>query len=456
MLEPLYTSAEMRAAEQRYPGWPQTVPELMDRAGAAVAEEALRRFPDARTFTAVCGGGANGGDGRIAAERLRQAGREVRVVDAKAGERDLGSPEVIIDALFGTGFTGAPRPEAAELIDRINAASVPVVAVDLPSGVDASTGEVAGAAVEATVTVTFHGPKVGLAVAPGRFHAGEVVVRDIGLAPLDTEHRLVSAAILRLVPRKRPSDNKYTAGSVLVVGGAPGMTGAAALAAEAALRADAGYVTLAAPAESLPVLQTLVVEAVKRPLEEAGAAAVRAGSLALGPGLGRDTERQALVRRLLQETTLPAVVDADGLYGLQPEATAGRRGATVLTPHSGELARLLGEESAWVSAHRLQAVRRAADRFGCVCLLKGADTLVAAPGEGVLVCGLGPPSLATAGSGDVLTGVVAAFLAKGMDARLAAAAAATACAVAASLGPGRGLVARDLLSRLPQALDAPV
>ncbi len=456
MLEPLYTAAEMRAAEERYPGWPDTVPELMERAGAAVAEEALRRFPHARTFTAVCGGGANGGDGRIAAERLRAAGRRVLVVDAKAGERDLGRPDVIIDALFGTGFSGAPRPPAAELIERINAASVPVVAVDLPSGVDASTGEVAGAAVEATVTVTFHGPKVGLAVAPGRFLAGEVVARDIGLEPVDTEHRLVTAAILGLVPGKRPSDNKYTAGSVLVVGGAPGMTGAAALAAEAALRADAGYVTLAAPAESLLVLQALVVEAVKRPLEEAAAAARRAGALALGPGLGRGPEAKALVRRLLQETSLPAVVDADGLYGLEPEVTAGRGAVTVLTPHAGELARLLGTDSAWVSAHRLAAARAGAERFGCVCLLKGADTIVAAPGQGALVCGLGPPSLATAGSGDVLTGVVAAFLAKGMEARLAAAAAATACARAASLGPGRGLVARDLLAFLPQALDAPV
>lgn len=456
MLAPLYTSAEMRAAEERYPGWPDTVPELMERAGAAVAEEALRRFPEARSFTAVCGGGANGGDGRIAAERLRKAGREVRVVDAKAGERDLGRPEVIIDALFGTGFSGAPRPEAAALIEAVNAAGVPVVAVDLPSGVDASTGEVAGAAVEADVTVTFHGVKVGLAVAPGRFHAGEVVVRDIGLEGVETEHRLVTREILRLVPGKRPADNKYTAGSVLVVGGAAGMTGAVALAAEAAFRADAGYVTVAAPEESLPVLQTLLVEAVKRPLTEALQAAERAGALALGPGLGRTPERRALVRRLLEESELPAVVDADGLFGLEPSATAGRSAPTVLTPHAGELARLLGEESAWVAAHRLQAVRLAAERFGCVCLLKGADTLVAAPGEGVLVCGLGPPSLATAGSGDVLTGVTAAFLAKGMEARLAAAAGATACALAASLGPARGLLARDVVARLPQALDAAV
>jgi hydroxyethylthiazole kinase-like uncharacterized protein yjeF len=456
MLEPLYTAAEMRRAEERYPGWPDTVPELMQRAGRAVAEEVLSRFPEARSITAVCGGGANGGDGRIAAERLREAGREVRIVDVKAGESDVGRPQVIIDALFGTGFSGAPRPQAAELIERMNGAGVPVVAVDLPSGVDASTGEVAGPAVRAALTVTFHAPKLGLVVAPGRFHAGEVVVRDIGLEHVETESHLVTTEILRLVPRKRPWDSKYTAGSVLVVGGAPGMTGAAALAAEAAFRADAGYVTVAAPAESLPVLQTLVVEAVKRPLEEAAEAARRAQALALGPGLGRRPERQGLVRSLLRETALPAVVDADGLYGLEEEATAGRAAATVLTPHAGELARLLGTEAAWVSAHRLAAARRAAERFACVCLLKGADTIVASPGQGVLVCGLGPPSLATAGSGDVLAGVIAAFLAKGLEARLAAAAACAACAVAATLGPARGLVARDLVARLPQALDAPL
>lgn len=447
---PLYTAAEMREAEKRYPGYPATVPELMERAGGAVAEEALRSFPEARSFVAVCGGGANGGDARIAAERLREAGRDVTVVDAKAGE-PFRPAEVVIDGLFGTGFSGEPRFEAAALIAQMNGAGVPVLAVDLPSGVDASTGEVAGVAVRAAVTVTFHARKVGLVVAPGRFHSGRVVVADIGLEPLDTRHELVSREILALVPRKRPEDNKYSAGSVLVVGGAPGFTGAACLTAEAAFRADAGYVTVAAPRESLPVLESRLLEAVKRPLEEAFDAADRASALALGPGLGRNPERRQLVRRLLEETDLPAVVDADALFGLEPFE---RTGPTVLTPHAGELGRLLGRESAWVSAHRLKALAEAVERFRCTVLLKGADTLVAEPEKTVLVCDLGPPSLATAGSGDVLTGVIAAFLAKGMDARLAAAAATAACGVAASLGPARGLVAGDLVARLPDALDA--
>ena len=232
-LEPLYSAEEMRAAEAGH-----DVEVMMERAGAAVAEELMRRFPDARRIGLHAGGGANGGDGRIAAEILRAQGREL------VEER----PEVVIDALLVTGLKGAPRDETWQVIEQINAAGVPVLAVDIPSGVNASTGQVAGAAVQADVTVTMHGPKVGLAVAPGRFQAGEVAVGDIGLEPAETEHRLVTAEILAEVPRRAPGDNKYTAGHVLVVGGSRGMTGAPALAARAALRADVGYVTIAAPA----------------------------------------------------------------------------------------------------------------------------------------------------------------------------------------------------------------
>ena len=453
MIDPLYTADEMRAAEALYPGYPQTAPELMELAAAAVADQLVRRHPDARRVTAVCGGGSNGGDGRIAAALLAQSGLDVTVLEAAAGG-DLGTPDVIVDALFGTGFRGEPRADAATLIEAMNADGAPVVAVDIPSGVDASSGEVAGAAVRAELTVTFHGQKVGLAVAPGRFHAGEVVVADIGLDPVETEHRLVTRDVLGLVPRRAAGDNKYSAGSVLVVGGSPGLTGAVCLAAEAAFRADAGYVTVAVPPASLLVVEMRLLEAVKRPLDEVDDAAARAGALALGPGLGRDPEAQALVRRLLTGLELPAVVDADALFGLQPFE---REAETVLTPHAGELGRLLGEESGWVSAHRLDAVRRAAELFGCVVLLKGADTLVAAPGEGVLVCGFGPPSLATAGTGDVLTGVVAAFLAKGLEPRLAAAAAAVAHGLAAAAAPEQaGLVASDVIRELPRVLDAPL
>ncbi len=427
MLAPLYTSEEMKAAEAGH-----DVAALMARAGLAVAEEAQRRFPRARRFVLHAGKGANGGDGKIAA----------RILDERGWRQVDEDPDLVIDALLGTGIRGAPRDAAAAVIERINASSVPVLAVDIPSGVDASSGEVEGAAVNAALTVTMHGWKVGLAVGPGRFHAGDVVVADIGLEPHETRHHLVTRDILRLVPRKREPDNKYTAGSVLVVGGARGTTGAAALAARAAFRADAGYVAIAAPADALPTLETLVVEAVKRPLETAFAAAERASALALGPGLGRD--QQPLVRRLLEETELPAVVDADALYELQPFQRAA---PTILTPHSGELARLLGEDSSWVDAHRLEALERAVDRFRCVILLKGADTLVGAQGEGVWVVGENVPALATAGTGDVLTGIAAAFLAKGMGAREAAAAAALLHRRAAR-SRERGLVAGDLVDAL--------
>ena len=290
MLEPLYTADEARAAEEGH-----DVAELMERAGAAVAREVLRRFPDAHRIAVVCGGGSNGGDGRIAARILREEGRDA--VETTAVEQ----ADVIVDALFGTGFRGEPRDEAAATIARINAAGVPVVSVDVPSGVDASTGEIAAAAVEAALTVTFHGRKLGLAVAPGLFHAGEVVVADIGLEPAETAHRLATADILALVPRKRAEDSKYSAGSVLVAGGAPGMTGAACLAAEAAFRADAGYVAVAVPEESLPVVEAKLLEPVKLTWADAREAATKARALAIGPGLGRDAAAKALRDELIGE-----------------------------------------------------------------------------------------------------------------------------------------------------------
>ena len=434
-LEPLYTAEEMRAAEAGH-----DVDTMMERAAGAVAEELVRRWPDARRIALHAGGGANGGDGRIAAEILQSQGREI--VDER--------PDVVIDALLGTGLKGAPREETSRLIEQINAVGVPVLAVDIPSGVNASTGEVAGEAVRADVTVTMHGPKVGLAVAPGRFRAGEVAVADIGLEPAETEHRLVTREILTAVPRRSPGDNKYTAGHVLVVGGSRGMTGAAALTARAALRADVGYVTIAAPDESLPVLETLVLEAVKRPLEEVFDAAAKAKALAVGPGLGREDEAKTLVRRLLTEVELPAVVDADALFELEPGEWPAPR---VLTPHEGELGRLLGRESKEIAAHRLASAQEAAERFNCVVVLKGEDSLVAAPGRGVLVCALGLPSLSTAGTGDVLTGITAAFLAKGMEPQRAAAAACAAQQLASREARQRyGLVASDVIEALPGAM----
>jgi ADP-dependent NAD(P)H-hydrate dehydratase / NAD(P)H-hydrate epimerase len=403
----------------------------------------MQRFPDARRIAVVCGGGSNGGDGRIAARILREEGRDA--VETTAVEQ----ADVIVDALFGTGFHGEPREEAAATIERINAAGAPVVSVDVPSGVDASTGEVAADAVRANLTVTFHGRKVGLAVAPGLFRAGEVAVADIGLDSQETEHRLATAAILSLVPRKQAEDSKYSAGSVLVAGGAPGMTGAVCLAAEAAFRADAGYVAVAVPEQSLPVVEAKLLEPVKVTWADGLTAAEKADALAIGPGLGRSAAAKALRDELIAAGGQALVLDADALHELEPGDWGAR---AVLTPHAGELGRLLGESSGWVGAHRLEAARRCTERFGCVCLLKGADTIVAAPGQGVLVYLSEAPGLATAGTGDVLTGILASFLAKGLEPRLAAAAAATAHGLAARSSSQRGLIARDVIAALPGVL----
>jgi hydroxyethylthiazole kinase-like uncharacterized protein yjeF len=444
--EPLYTAEEMRAAEEGH-----DVEQLMERAGAAVAAAVLERYPDADDIVVVAGGGANGGDARIAGRILVEADKRVRIVDAKSGEDDVGYPDLIVDGLFGTGFAGEPRDEAKALIDAMNAGPE-VISVDLPSGVDASTGEVVWEAVEADHVVTFHGLKVGLEIAPGAFHAPFVEVADIGLADRHTKSWLATPDLLELIPLRAPGDNKYTAGSVLVVGGSPGYTGALCLAARAAFRADAGYVAVAAPDASLPIVEQQLLEAVKRPLSDVDEAAERAGAVAIGPGLGRGEDPRALVRRLLGRLDVPIVLDADALDGLEPFE---RNAPTVLTPHEGELGRLLDRDSKWIAAHRLAALREAVDRFGCIVVLKGYGTLVGAPGvDGALVC-RGPASLATAGTGDVLTGVLAAFLSKPsvLEPVEVTAAAVVAHAEAAwAHEPQAGLVASDVIEALPFVL----
>ena len=487
--EPLYTAEEMRAAEAAYAG---PTLELMERAGKGVAEALLRRYPDARRMAVWCGTGANGGDGFVVAAELARAGKDcvvrlfgpeekvagdAAVTLARAKEAGVpfvdatGPADVAVDALFGTGFSGTPRPEAARAIGELNAGAAPVVAVDLPSGVDASTGRVGGAAVQAALTVTFHALKAGHVIAPGRFHAGETVVVDIGLDPGTTRLRRATAEILDLVPRRTERDNKYSAGSVLVVGGSRGLTGAPSLTSEAALRAGAGIVTACVPASLNLVFEQRLVEVMTRPCaDEDGSltpeaadvvleVAERADAVALGPGLGRTEGTRALVGFLLDRLDKPVVLDADGLWALAGHLdwVFSRDAATVLTPHAGELGRLIGTPSGWVSANRLDAVQACADDTGTVVLLKGVDTLVAGPGRAPVVVDLGNPGLATAGSGDVLTGVVGSFLSKGMEAGLAAAAAAATCGVASRIAADRhgqaGMIARDVVEALSRALS---
>jgi len=468
---------------------------LMRTAGAALADAVVDVAPEG-PVAIVCGAGNNGGDGYVAAAVLREAGREVRTLSTVPDERlagdaararDLhGAPAepwrpaaldgaaVIVDAVLGTGATGAPRGVAGEAIAaiaRAAGAGVPVVACDVPSGVDATTGEVAGPAVPATVTVTFHRATSGLWIAPGKQRVGRLLVADIGIPAavdraLDREPpgggdgeaapspgpgagdgspepsaALLGSGIVRGLAHRGPSGTKFRSGHVLVVGGAPGMTGAPCLSARGAMRAGAGYATLAVAGGLEPTVaarapvETLTLALPDGPDGAIAAAAVdvvaerlrgRAGTLVLGPGLGRGGEQPQLVRGLLAAIgETPLVLDADGLAAIAGDLEAVRehRGPTVLTPHAGELARLLDVPVDDVADRRLAHAREAARRSGAVVVLKGDDTLVVDPDGRLLISPGDAPGLATAGTGDVLAGVVGALLARGAEPLTAAGAA---------------------------------
>lgn len=497
-LAPLPDAEQMRAIdawaiEQR--GVPSL--ELMERAGAGLADAVGSCAPTGRVVVA-CGKGNNGGDGLVAARLLREAGREVDVLavadlaelrgDAAAnlerlpgeppapfGAEGLDSAKVVVDAMLGTGFSGAPREPIAGAIAAINACAAPVVAADVPSGVDACTGRVDGTAVHARVTVTFHAAKPGLHVFPGRGCAGEVRVIDIGIppgAPDEAAIGLIDAAVMGEVPSRHAGSTKFSEGWVAVVGGSAGLTGAPCLAAEAATRAGAGYVTALVPGSLNLVFELRLLEAMTHllpdregvlagdALEAAQQGTARADAVVLGPGIGRGESTAELVRDLAGGLEAPLLLDADGLntHAGRLEDLAARTAATVLTPHAGELGRLLEIESEAVEADRLARAREAADRAGAVVVLKGDDTLVAEPGGRVGVSAGGAPGLATAGTGDVLSGVVATMLAKGLHPFTAA------CAgvwlhgragrhAARAHGPD-GVVARDVIAALPVARGA--
>jgi ADP-dependent NAD(P)H-hydrate dehydratase / NAD(P)H-hydrate epimerase len=470
--------------------------DLMERAGAGVAR-AVEVHDSDGPVAIVCGKGNNGGDGLVAARLLRNAGVQATVVcaaspeelqgDAAAnlarlpgeapvtlaqGAAAIGHASVIVDALLGTGFAGAAHGPAAEAIAAINAAEGAVVAVDVPSGVDASTGVVAGEAVRATVTVTFHAGKPGLWVAPGKRYAGEVHTIDIGIprgAPMQAHVGLISATVHERLPRRSADSTKFASGQVLVVGGSRGLTGAPRMTAQASMRAGAGYVTACVPASLQDVLAgSATPELMTRGLAEQEGALARGavgpaieairpgGALALGPGLGRGEEAFAFAHELALEAETPMVLDADGLNahaGLLSTLRA-RSAPTVLTPHAGELARLLQLDSEQVERERLRYVRVAAEQSGAVVVLKGDDTLIADPSGYVAVSRGGSPALATAGTGDVLTGVVAALLAQGLDPFTAAAAgvwlhAAAGREAARRHGAPEGVIATDVIEALP-------
>jgi NAD(P)H-hydrate epimerase len=496
-LEPLPDADEQRALdewaiEQR--GIPSL--ELMERAGTGLAD-LVDELVVGGEIAVVCGKGNNGGDGYVAARVLRSRGRQVRVlslspVDELQGDalenaqRLPGDPPEdfnaaalegaagIVDAIFGTGFSGEPREPAAGAIAAINEVSdAVVVACDMPSGVNGSTGEVAGDAVRARATATFHASKPGLWISPGKDHAGEVRVVDIGIpsgGPGNPSIGLISDRVTDRVPRRGRESTKFAAGSVLVCGGSTGLTGAVCLASEAAMRAGAGYVTALVPASLNLVFETHLLEVMTVPLPDSGGSlasraaevvlerAGRADALVLGPGLGRDDETFELARRLAHEVELPLLLDADGLnaHAGKLDSLSGRPAPTVITPHAGELARLLESDSSVVGARRLESARRAAAESGAIVVLKGDDTIVASP-EGIVGVNRGGASaLATAGTGDVLSGVIAAYLAKHMDPFHAACAGvfihAGAGRLAAREHGAEGVIARDVIEVLPHAL----
>ena len=495
----LYTAGEMTRADggAQALGIPGGV--LMERAGVEMTRVVLQRLGVPRKALVVCGGGNNGGDGFVIARELRLAGTEVavfaatdeyrgdaktnldvlrnlevRLVERDALEGELRETDLVLDALLGTGFSGEVREDVAGLIEEINAGGAPVVAVDVPSGVDGSTGEVAGAAVRANLTVCAHAAKAGCVISPGAEHAGEVAVVEIGIPPeADVEPSMTwtDAETLRgLVPRRTGAAHKYSAGSLLVVAGSAGTTGATIMVTRGAQRAGCGIIFVVTAEGAAQRVDAALTEALVSgaPEDENGLmsdAAVghileqseKASAIVLGPAAGVGEGGRRLVEGVLGATDLPVLLDADAITNLEgAEALAKRSAPTVFTPHAGELGRLLGVGAGEISASRLSSACRAAEESGACVLLKGNDTLVV-EGNRAAVNSTGTPALATAGTGDVLSGVIGALLSRGMAPYDAARAGAWAHGRAAELWleatgwPVESMAATDLFAYLPRA-----
>ncbi len=501
----LYSAQEMTRADTgaQELGIPGAV--LMERAGVAMAADILGRYtprldrPGLRALT-ICGGGNNGGDGFVIARELHRAGVEVAVVATKdeySGDpetnlrilRNLGvevhGPEdldglldgtgLVVDALLGTGFSGEVREKEASLIRQLNATGVTTIAVDVPSGVDGSTGEVQGEAVRAGLTLCAHAAKIGCVISPGREHAGEVVAVDIGIPPeADVEPSVAwtdKPSIRGLVPRTAEPAHKYSAGALLVVAGSKGVTGAPVMVVEGAQRTGCGIVFLATPASAAPdvdlrLTETLVYampedragqitsEALEQVLEQAE----RATAVVVGPGMGTGEEGTKLVEGILGRTEVPVLLDADAISNLSgSDALSEREAPTILTPHPGELSRLMESGTQELQARRLHSAQKASEKHGCCVLLKGSDTIVTQD-DLAAVNSTGSVALATAGTGDVLSGVIGALLSRGMEPYEAARVGAWVHGRAAEMWleetslPGESFIATDLLPHLPRAM----
>ena len=436
---------------------------LVTRAGTAVAHAALRLLGGAygRRVVVVAGKGSNGADGRVAASVLARRGARVRVLEAQepaaAPGVTLPPCDLVIDAAYGTGFRGsygAPRPPAGAA----------VLAIDIPSGVDADSGQAPGDAVRADATVTFAALKPGLLQGDGPRLAGAVEVADIGITfPVPQAVLVEDADVTSRVPARGRQVNKWTT-AVGVAAGSAGMEGAAVLCTRGAMAAGAGMIRLAPPGDPVAAWP---IEAVRLHLPAEGWAGAflegtaKCGALVVGPGLGTAEATADEIRTVVATASVPLVIDADALRALGDAAAAkavlaARPAACILTPHDGEYARLAGRPP---GEDRLAAARHLAEATGAVVLLKGPLTVVAAPGSpagrpDVLLAAAGSPALATAGSGDVLSGMIAAFCARGLDAPQAAALAAHVHGRAAGLGAAEGLVAGDLTGLVARVLSA--
>jgi ADP-dependent NAD(P)H-hydrate dehydratase / NAD(P)H-hydrate epimerase len=488
-----------RAAQAR--GIPAEM--LMERAGRAVARAAVDVLGGTygRRAVVVCGRGNNGGDGLVAARHLARWGMAVavvmievpedlrepaatnlerlrsetgaRILNADALPHELARADLAVDAIFGTGFRGMPEDEWATAIGELNASAVPVLAVDIPSGVDGASGAVAGDAVAAELTVTFGAAKTGALLLPGAERAGSLRVVDIGFPDdlLRTDLFLTEPDdVARVLPHRQADTHKRASGVLMIVAGSRGMTGAPRLIAEAAGRIGAGLVLVAVPTEILPIVQAGLVETVfvGLPYTADGTVAAAAveqllerladvDALAIGPGMTTHAETAGAVRALVARSTVPVVLDADGLnaYTGEAEAIADRRSEVVLTPHVGEFGRLTGVKPRDLQADLIGHVRRLATEARAVVLLKGSRTVIAAPGGHARLNLTGSPVLATAGSGDVLTGVIGGLLARGVDPLDAAAAGAYLHGVAGTLAGrtlGEGTLAGDVAAHLPAAV----
>lgn len=501
---------EMAALDRAAVGSGISSLDLMERAGRALAEHArdMLTLGEGKRVSVVAGKGNNGGDGFVAARYLHTWGAVAtiyllagieeltpdsatnhrrlleeggRVVDASAKEleRELEGSDLVIDAVFGTGFRGVAEGRTAAAIEAMNACGAPVLSADVPSGVEADTGGVRGPAVEAARTVTFGWPKVGLYLYPGAEKVGELVVEDIGIPPhllgeiVKSEiYTVEEEEVSGMLPRRSPYAHKGSSGRVLVVAGSEGLTGAAALCSRSALRAGAGVVTLGVPAALNPILEVKLTEVMTLPLPDREGRCLAEGAvrvvmealsnydvLALGPGLGTAPSTRAAVAELLWRVEKPMVLDADGINcaAEEPDCLEEREGPLVLTPHPGELGRLIGKSAREVQETRLDSALRAARRFGCVVVLKGANTVIAEPGGRAHINPLALPGLATAGSGDVLTGCVAALLAQGLEPLQAAVCGVfvhgKAAELATHLVGDVGMVAGDVVSHIPLALS---